>query len=541
MVTQRVGDLLGRLSKEPYMTLSEMAGVERRGTTALDGHIKRAEAAALVSHVLHSLQGRNGERRYMLTGDGVRALVKFEAKKKVARAEVLARVGTSGRGLARYYELVDILAGVYKTAATVAAGAEAPLMSIHPLSDGPLDAVVRVPDAPYSLGVMVKRPSLRDDFFTEKLWRYANRMEKRPPVLLVVAPSSLSEHYVKRLVQREWDGSFLLASLDTLGDADAPVWCEPNRPDGRERVWSMRQILAGFRGEGVVDFEPAVEPFGRVAVPGPGWKPGIVLTLGQRRTLYAIADWPLAYDYVLEVLAGLSEEGMEKALRRLREYGLVHRVRVRRRDWRMVLTGAGIRYICRAARAASDKARRFWSSDLRPNGTFVGSKLAKLRRERLHTDMVYGIVARVVAEAKSSPDIADFAVVPAHLTERRPVLPDARIDLVMESGERYVLLLEAERVGLSRAEMEDRFANYARVFDTDPFQAAFPVRPQIAVVLEDPASESIFSAAQVRAGRTALPMALTNLQEFVRPGGFFQAVWRRPGEYGERHHFGALI
>lgn len=540
MVTKRVGDVLKRLAENPYMTLPEMAGVERRGTTALDGHIKKAEEVGLVSHVLHSLRRRNGERRYMLTGDGVGELVAAEAKKKVPRAEVLERVGTSGRGLSRYYELIDTLAVVYKTAATVAAGAESPLLSIHPLSDGPLDAVVRVPDAPYSLGVMCKRPSLRDDFLTEKLWRYANRMENRPSVLLVVAPGLLAEHYVKRLVQREWDGLFLIASMDTLGDPKAQVWCEPNRPDGRERVWSMRQVLAGIHGESVVDYKPTVTPFRSAAVPGPGWAPAIVLTLKQRRALYAIADWPLAYDYVLEVLAGLSAEGLGKALRRLRKHGLVHRVRVRRRDWRMALTGAGIRYVCRAARAASDKARAFWSSDLRPNGRFVGSKLAKLRRERLHTDMVYDIVARVVAEAEASPDIAECAVVPAHLAEWRPVTPDARIDLVMESGTRRVLLLEAERAGLSRAEMQDRFATYARVFDTDAFQAAFPVRPQVVAVLEDPGDESNFAAAQVRAGRTSLPLALTNLQDLAYEGGFFKAVWRRPGEYDDRARFWEL-
>ena len=62
--------------------------------------------------------------------------------------------------------------------------------------------------------------------------------------------------------------------------------------------------------------------------------------------------------------------------------------------------------------------------------------------------MVYRVVARVVADAAASPDIAECAVVPAHLTEWRPVMPDGRIDLVMESGERRVLLLEAERAGL---------------------------------------------------------------------------------------------
>lgn len=533
MVTERVGEVLETLSEMPYITVAEMAAIEGRGTTALDGHLRRAEKENWVSHVLHPLRGRNGHRRYMLTNDGVRALAEVLG---VRTSEIMDRVGTTGRALARYYQLVDILAGVYQTAATVASCYSSPELRVHPLSDGPLDAVVRMPVEPYSLGVMVKRPSLRDDFFELKIWRYKTRMRARPSALLVVAPTFLAGHRVKRLVQRNWQGLFLLSCIEHLGDPDAHVWAEPNRRDGVERVWSMREVLRGLP-EPQRDFEPDVAPYTRVAVPRPGWQPAIVLTPKQRSVLYAIADWPMARDCVLAALAFCTLSSLTAYARRLRAQGLVRQVRVRRGDARWALTDAGIRFICTAARAADTKPRSFWSSELRRDDKFAGSKLRKLRREIRHTDMVYTIVAGIARQASAAYEVEAFEILPAHLTEKRPVMPDARVDLLMRSGEQHILLLEAERDTLSRAEMRARLRNYARVFDTESFQAEFPTRPWIAVVLEDSGAESNFSEAQVEAGRMKLPIALTNVQELVNPGGFLQAVWRRPGEYGDRVPF----
>ena len=208
---------------------------------------------------------------------------------------------------------------------------------------------------------------------------------------------------------------------------------------------------------------------------------------------------------------------------------------------RWVLTDAGIRYVCAAARASSDEPRRFWSAVQRVDGTYRGSKLRKLRRERRHTDMVHALVARFAGEAAAAVAVTGFQILPAHLTERRPILPDARLDLeVKRNGgsaewERYVLLLEAERGTLSRDQMEKRLGNYARFFARADSWDEFPVRPHIAVVLEDAAMESGFSSAQVRAGPTHLPIILTNGQRLLAPGGgFLQPVWRRPGQYGER-------
>ena len=520
------------------MSLDEMAACIGRGKTSTRKHVTRSEGAGLVSHLVHGLQGRKGARRYMLTGEGVHMLADVE---RVHVADVMDRPGTTGRALATYHRRIDVLEGVYLTAATVAKSFDEPELDIYVPRDGPLDGVVRNPEYRQSFGVMVKRPALDDGYFGLKVWRYGAQMETKPSALLVVAPQYLAEHGVQRLVERNWDGQYWITSLEDLGDPDLRVWWKPNYRDNEEEYWTMREIRESIPGDRLDDEDLADAPYKRVALPRRRWSPRVVLTHAERRTLYAIADWPLAKESVIARLTRLKVSTMEVVLRRLRAESLVHRVEARGGLMRWALTDRGLRHICATVRAADGKVREFWSSRKRKDGKFAGTKLSKLSDELQHTDMVHDLVARVAGEADAAVDVEEFHILPAHLTERRPVMPDAQMDLESASGARHVILLEAERGMPSRAQMRERLGNYAWVFEKRWFQASFPTRPRIAVVLEEPGSESNFSQAQVEAGRTHLPIALTNMDELVAPGGgFLQAVWRRPGEYGERSRFWEL-
>lgn len=538
--------MLAMLSWTPYLNLGQMAARRGRGKTSTRKLLTRAEQAGWVAHVLHGMQGRKGSRRYMLTGLGVQELANALAEvladeetsePAVRTADLLDRPGTTGRALATHHRRLDILIGVYQTAATVAACFDEPELRVHIPRAGQIDGVVRMPTEPYSLGVLVQRPSMDTNYFGLKIWRYREQMETKPSALLIVAHSPLAEHGVKRLVQRNWDGLFLITSLECLGDPAAPIWREPNRDDGVEAEWSTRQILRGIPKESMEHFVPTDDPYTRVAIPRLGWRPSPVLTPAQWRILYSVADWQLAGDGVIAALADVTLQTLNKAVMRLREHKLVDWVETRFGERRLALTDAGIRFICWTARAGDKEARKFWSARKRADGKFVGTKLQKLNYEIRHTTMVHDIVALITKEARAAVDVETFQIWPAHLTERRPVMPDARIDLQLSSGERYVLLLEAERESLDRAKRETRLDNYGRVWDTQSFMDSFPVRPQIAVVFKDADSERTFGQSRVEAGRTALPVILTNMDELSIQGGILQAVWRRPWEDGCRNHF----
>lgn len=537
VASDRIADVLRMLSRAPYMGLEELAACAGRGNTSTRKHVTRAEEAGLVSHVLHGLQGRKGRRRYMLTGEGVQTLAGVE---RLRVADLMDRPGATGRSLASCHRRIDVLEGVYRTAATIAACSEEPELRVHVPRDGPLDGLVRVPEDRRSFGVMVKRPALDDGYFGLKAWRYGAQVENRPSALLVVAPTYLAEHGVQRLVDRNWSGDYWITSLEDLGDPGLRAWRKPNCRDDEEEFWTMREIVESVPADRSGDDVPVDEPYRRAALPRRGWSPGRALTPAESRTLYAVADWPLAGDGVICALAEVTLSTLPVVMRRLRAHGLICRVETRQGERRWALADAGLRRICASVRSASGRSLDFWSPERRDDGTFLGSKLRKLDRELLHTDVVHDLVARISEEAASAVDVAEFRVLPAHLTELRPVMPDARIDLESASGARHVLLLEAERGMPSRAEMRARLTNYERAFETEWFREAFPVRPRIAVVLEDPGAESNFSRAQVEAGRRQLPIVLTNLRDLAAGGGFLQAVWRRPGEYEKRSRFWEL-
>ena len=219
-------------------------------------------------------------------------------------------------------------------------------------------------------------------------------------------------------------------------------------------------------------------------------------------------------------------------------------------DERPVLTDRGIVYVCGAARADYNDGKKLWSPQLGPDGLFQGGNLRTLRREVRHTDMVHGVVRMFMTGARVE-GIRQIQVRPAHksVQDFRPpderytshLEPGARIDLEMRDGTRRVLLLEAERGGLSRERMKNRLRHYARYLSMKRVTLDYPTRPTIAVVLRDPGMESNFSVAQEEAELTRLPVILTNLLEMERSqAGPFDPVWRRPGNYGLRLYLDEL-
>ena len=350
VVSERVAGILTMPSWTPHTSLDEMAARNGRGKTSTGKHLNRAEEAGLVSHVLHGLQGRKGRRRYMLTGEGVRALA------GVARARVagvMDRPGATGRSLATYHRRIDILEGVYRTAATIAARFDEPELRVHVPGDGPLDGLARMPEARRSFGVMVKRPVIDDRYFGLKVWRYGAQMANKPSELLIVAPDHLAEHGVRRLVERNWNGRHWITSLEDLGDPGLRVWWKPDCHDGEEEFWTTDEILGSLPWDRLGDDDPVDEPYRRAALPQRGWSPGRALTPAERRALHAIADWPLAKESVIARLTRLRASTLPVALRRLRAHGLVGRVETRYGELRWALTDAGLRHICASVRAAA--------------------------------------------------------------------------------------------------------------------------------------------------------------------------------------------
>ena len=548
MSSERRKQILVDLSHNPYKSIRDMMYTRGWKRSSLRNHLNVMEYdCGLISHVGHSLEGRNPTRRYHLTKEGVTLLADDEGEE--SDSPIMDRVGATGKGLATYHTLIDNLAGVYRCASAIARCYDDPDLNIHLLSAGPLDAVVSLPDAPYSLGIMVYRPAMSTTYFEKNVRYYANAGADRPSCLLVVSPGYMADHTVARLVALQYDGVTTIAPLEKVGNPNARVWREPTSYHDERRLWTMRDVLRRVPDKFIQKFKPQVKPFQRVARPRAGWKPEVVLTSGERRAVYTIADWPLANRKVIATLAEITEGSLIKYVRTLQKRGLVRWVPVSEDDERLALTDEGIVYVCRAARAGYEDAKDLWSAKPKEDGEFRGGLLTKLAREFSHTKMVYEIARRFkVGAGMVRP--RGIRITPAHKVERyfrpegerntRSIRPDAVIDVEIKEG-RFVLLLEAEGGKMSRKYMENRLRHYDAYFREERSKHDDPVSPFIAVVLEDAGTEANFSAAQERAGLTHLPTILTNMNELRRsPAGPFDPVWRRAGDYGQRRYLDEL-
>ena len=538
------------LSVTPFMSMSDMVSIHGWGRSPLRRQIKRLEADGQVASVPHVLEGRKATHRYFLTDTGVVQLAKAL---KEPLSDIMDRPGATGYGLASYHRVLDIVAVVYKLVSTIGRCYKTPEVNIDLLSAGPLDAVLRIPDAPYSLGVIAYRHAMSFRYFEAKVRAYARLGSARPSALLVVSPGHMAEHTVARLVALNSEGlpdeyQAVIASLEMLGDPDMRVWRKIRHYHDEGHLQDMWDVLDGVPKNFVRRVEPQTTRWRGAALPRPGWRTRPILTPGEHRALSAIADWPLAKDEVIAAVAKLALTSVHVIVRTLRKHELVRRVPVRRGDDRLVLTDRGINFICRSARADTRQERNFWSSQTRQDGKFIGSKLRTLHREIRHTDLVYEIVRRFMLGAVARR----IQITPAHKSvwhfrqrsERYTshIEPDACIAVEMQGGARHVLLLEAERGGMSRKYMENRLKHYDKYFRTNRSGLDYPVPPMIAVVHRDPGTEAKFSVAQVNARMTHLPTILTNLDELERSSdGPFGLVWHRPGDHGRRAGYHALM
>ncbi|MCY4652594.1 MAG: hypothetical protein OXC95_05455 [Dehalococcoidia bacterium] len=547
MASEKREQILEDLSYHPFKSVGDMMATHGWDRSSLSRALKNLLDAGRGAYVRHSLEGRNPIRRYHLTRAGVTAL--DDTTDQDSDSPIMDRPGTTGKGIGTYHALIDNLAGVYRCASVLARCYKAPDLRTHLLSAGPLDAVVRLPDAPYSLGIMVYRPALTT-YFEKKVRYYANAGQDRPSCLLVVSPGYMADHAVARLVALNYEGRAEIAWFGALGNPYDLVWRNPHSYDDETRPRDTWDMLDGVAAEVSRKFEPEFKPFKDVALPQAGWKPAIVLNHGERRALYTIADWPLANREIIAPLAALTEGTFKKVEGALRKRGLVRLVPVSKEEKGLALTDKGIVYVCRAARADYENAKDFWSAEDGERGKFRGGSLNKLAHDFRHTQMVYDIAGRFGVGA-ALVRARGIRITPAHKVERyfrpayerntRSIRPDAVIDVRLADGMRYVLLLEAERGNMSRQQMGNRLRHYDAYFREERSKHDDPVPPVIAVVLEDAGTEANFSAAQERAELTHLPTVLTNMSELARSAeGPFDPVWRRAGDYGQRRYLDEL-
>ena len=308
-------------------------------------------------------------------------------------------------------------------------------------------------------------------------------------------------------------------------DVDACV--EPETPND---LFSLRRLLEAWTVPGRM---PEEKPAVRRRLPDDDMATPPYLSMGAKKALHSIADWPLATPSTLAAVSGMSEDWLEKRLTELRRHGLARSLRADRRA-RLALTDVGIGTISAASRTNPRGHIRHWSSERRPDGEYVGGTIRQLLRETGHNDMVHGFIASLsqgYGEAKAA-DVR--TLLPAHLgmkfflyNGRRTysIRPDATV-VVTVDGRWHVLLLEVERRAVYPKSMGERLMPYGRYFSGSQWLQDYGQKPKALVVLESSDIESHFLDSQEAAGLSHLPVITSNSAVLDRLGPY-GTVWRR--------------
>ncbi|MYA63029.1 MAG: hypothetical protein F4X94_10735 [Dehalococcoidia bacterium] len=242
MISDKQAEIVDLQTFAPFMTVEDMVIIHKFGRSPLRRQLDRMERMGLVCRVSHALQGRNASHRYAPTREGIQ---KSADKQEVPIEDIMRRPGGTGRGLAVFQRRLDILAAVYKVTGAIARCYDEPEVSVRMAGGRPLDAVIRMPDSPYSMGVMVHRPCMSYKSWEWRLRVYADESSERPSGLLIVSPDRMSDHGVARRVARNCGILALSAPLEDVGDPYAEVWRQPRWYD--RRAWSLASVLDRYR------------------------------------------------------------------------------------------------------------------------------------------------------------------------------------------------------------------------------------------------------------------------------------------------------
>ena len=515
----------------PFATTSELHALRgRTGLSSLHRGIQNLRQLGLVDDVdWHPGDGGRSSTRHFVSARGVALLCR---RSGFTEAEFLRQFPASAQWQKWLVERIEMLALVYTIAAQI--GRAGPVET-HPVEvrfprAGPLDAIVSCQEGK-CYGVMRQGYGLSLSGFRRRLSRQS-RARFQPARLLVVASDEFEKPLVTRLLQDHratLSGAVATEPEVTTADADSPIWTMPRRgiPD---------RSLREFVGETASTWKTAPRvktSYVRATFPVPTSEVAASrvaqLTGAQHRSLRDVFSWPLMDTGQLAALHGLSHSNEARILRMLLSLSLVEKIRVDGLPRsRFVLSEAGWRHIC--ARDGVDLAAslRRWSVGSADNP--MGTLLAKLIRERDHTEGVNGVACRLAVEYGRN-----VRLLPAHRSVRIfshrgrdfQVVPDLVAAISVQSPPR-TFFVEYEMRATSVRDLTKKLLPWLRYFDTRRPYEDFCGTPETLFILKDEEAEArLHDIAEERCATTETEFSLsTTTRELMEESTLFtDPIW----------------
>ena len=550
--------LLKKLASTPFAERDELAAFTGLPASSTLDSLLRLEARGLVAFVRHTRSNTSRVRRWYLTPRGVERLAE---RRGVSSTRLLRELPVSAQWQRSLLRRLDAVASLYRVAQEASSGYAKPI-DWRWLRTGPLDALLELPEGG-TLALARFGPTLAWQAMRSRIGTlYGMQRTGRCPTALLLLPGNIE---AQRLAAdlRGWKlRVFAAVEHDVMRAApNSAVW----RALGDARGLPLSQVVAmspdmhGGRLRAAAGSGREGMP---AATPG-GGTDGLdllstELTMGARRLLDALYDWPLMTSAHLQVLLDMSESPMKKARASLVKRGLVCQPRIgttpelrQRNGTRMCLTPDGLRYLARRDRRRVSDLLGRWG--IVPDVTgderlavsgfrLKGSRLRVLARELRHTDGVSDFIAGLAAACLHDTDWRLHQALPPHRWERwfrhgngwRSIRPDAVIELD-HRGRRLACLLEYEERARNPAPMAEKLARYRRYFESRDTEGDFNGgRATALFVFADDAATSRFCALAAGSLRHTLPL-LVSSRETIANAGTLGRAWRSPWQL-ERGH-----
>ncbi len=522
-------ELLGLLSRMPFLDRVEAAIFSGWSRGAVYDAMSRMEAAGLIAAIPHATIITAATRRFHVTAAGLDSLAERE---ETTVEDMLRTRPVSAWWRRLLLERLDAVAAIYRLVSAVA-GISWPV-GFRWYRAMPLDAGLELPGGRTVAVVRQGHTSDRAGF-SKRLWRL--REGPRPDGILLLAPDETRLRHSRRLLRGTPTVLALEADAAVAG-ADDPIWRLPsvNAP------LSLRTALDRMGYGGAL---PVERPLSRLSLPtylAPGPKSATVLAFmlpsllkpTEKRALDFVSDWPWI---AMDDLAGLLDLSSARTYRlasALEDFGLVTRVPAGGR--RLTLTDRGLSVLARRDRTSVGWARKRWSSapkDADDWRSVSGRRSRQLLRNMEHTEAVHGFMAALARQAR----VLGWEVTqldPPRRASRyfrydrgiRSVQPDA-FGILRHKDVLRPFFLEWERRAVRPGTMADRLAPYLRYYSTRQPLDDQRALPLVLVVLNDELAASHFlrvAAGEVERDRISLPLLVSH-ESLLKKEGPLGRAW----------------
>ena len=515
----------------PLATTAEIHALSGRGDLSnAHRNVLTLRGLGLISDIdWHSGENARVSARHFVTALGVALLSR---RLGVSEAEFLRKFPASTEWQKWLLGRIERVVLVYRIAVQIARVGPASSLPVKvqlPRA-GPLDGIVAYSDERF-YGVMRQGYGLSLSGFARRLSRQS-RERSQPTRVFVVASDGFEKPLVLHLLRehRATLSGVVAEEEDLLdSDLDSSVWTPPGQA---VHTRSLRECV----GEAADSWRtiPRVKTsYVRAAFPSPlsevEGRESAELTRAQRRSLRDVFSWTLMDIDQLAALHGLSHSNEARILKALRNLNLVERMRVTGLPHaRFALSDEGWRYLSDRDGVDLDACLKKWSvgSDKLPMGTV----LAKLIKERDHTEGVNVLASRVATEYGK-----DVRLLPAHKSVRIfshrgrdfQVVPDVVATTSSSSG-LLTLIFEYEMRATSERDLSLKLLPWLRYFDTRYPYEDFRGTPKLLFIFVNEEAEAKFrDIAQARCDGSGIKLPLfTSTRKLIDEcGSLTDPIW----------------